>query len=93
MSTLSPHSATARFEYHFSKKAYNLNINLSSKFTGTKNYQTYNEINYQGDYTKAWYDVHYDAFSIWNLSISQRLFNSANLILGIDNIFDCNILE
>ena len=88
MASASPHAANFRIEYGLSKKFYKLNIIISSKITGAKNYSTYNEVYYQGDFTKFWYDVHYDPYSIWNLSISQNLFNRFNLIIGIENILD-----
>jgi len=88
MASSSPHAANLRFEYGLLKKFYNLNIIISGKITGAKNYATYQEKYYQGDFTKFWYDVHYDPYSIWNLSISQKIYNRFSLIIGIDNILD-----
>ncbi len=88
MANASPHAANFRLEYALIKKFYRLNITLSSKITGSKNYSTYKDVYYRGDFTKFWYDVHYDSYSIWNLSISQRIYDRFSLIIGIDNIMD-----
>ena len=88
MSTISPHSANGRIEYAYKKGIYNLNINLNAKFTGAKNYNDFDDVYYRGQWVKAEYEVHYNAFSIWNLAISQKFYNSVNLILGVNNLFD-----
>ena len=88
MSTISPHSGNIRFEYNLRKGIYYTNISLNGKITGAKNYEYSESIYYRGNEIDALYDVHYNAFSIWNLTISQQLFNATNIILGVNNIFD-----
>ncbi len=88
MSTASPHNANFRFEYIFRRKAYNLNVNLSAIYTGAKNYDTYEEILYNGEYQKAWYNVSYKSYTMWNFSISQRFYNAIQLVLGVDNLLN-----
>ncbi len=88
ISTISPHSATVKIEYNFSKSFYTSLISINGKITGAKNYQDFADILYRGENVKAIYNVHYNAFSIWNLSFSQKIYNSTNLIFGVNNIFD-----
>ncbi len=88
MSTISPHSANMRFEFNLRKGIYNTNISLSGKITGAKNYEYSESINYRGKDIDAVYDVHYNAFSLWNLTISQQIYNATNIILGVNNIFN-----
>lgn len=88
MSTISPHSGNMRFEYSIRKGIYYTNISLSGKITGAKNYEYSESINFRGNDIDALYDVHYDAYSLWNLTISQQFFNATNIIFGVNNIFD-----
>ena len=88
MSTFSPHSANMRIEFNLRKGVYKTNISLNGKITGAKNYEYSESINYRGDEIDAVYDVHYNAFSLWNLTISQQLFNATNIIFGVNNIFN-----
>jgi outer membrane receptor for ferrienterochelin and colicins len=89
MSTVSPHTGTARIEYLFNKPKYKLNINLTGKITGSKDFRAYyGDIIYNGNTIEAWYDVHYNPYSIWNLSVSQVFKNCINIIIGVDNIFN-----
>ncbi len=88
MASNSPHAANLRFEYAFSRKFYKLNFIISGKITGAKNYATYEETIYRGNFEKLWYNVHYDPYSILNISTSLSLYNRLNLIVGIDNILN-----
>ena len=88
MSTFSPHSGNFRIEYNLTKKFYMLNVNLNTKITGAKKYDTYNEIEYNGQYVKAWYTVEYAPYALWNLAISQSFFNGLKIVAGVDNIFN-----
>ena len=87
-SSASPHSGNLGLSYHFAKKKYDLNVNLTSVIIGAKDYQVKETINYQGEDIEGIYPVHFDAYSVWKLSVSQKIINGINLTVGIDNIFD-----
>ncbi len=88
LSSISPHMANMQLEYKFTKGIYNLTANITGKYIGEKNFNVADEIVYRGEMVKAYYKVHYDAYSIWKLTLSQRFYNAVNLVLGIDNLFD-----
>jgi len=88
LSTVSPHSGNARLEYNFRKGIYNLTLNLTAKFHGSKDFDVTETITFNGNETEGIYPVHYDAYSMWKFAITQNFYNGINFILGVDNIFD-----
>ncbi len=89
LSSLSPHSANWQVEYRWLKKNYKLTVNLSGRYIGSKDFSVEEEIEIDTD-TKvnAYYNQHYNAYSIWRFSVSQKFYNSAQLVLGVENLFD-----
>ena len=88
VSSASPHSGSGKLSYKFFRKKYNFQVNLSANIIGAKDYQVSEQIYYRGENVEGVYPVHFDAYSIWNLSISQNFSNGINVIIGIDNLFD-----
>jgi outer membrane receptor for ferrienterochelin and colicins len=88
VSSASPHSGNVKLAYSFYRKKYHLDINLSTNIIGAKDYQVSEQINYRGKIVEGIYPVHFDAYSIWRIAISQHFLNGVNLTIGIDNIFD-----
>jgi outer membrane receptor for ferrienterochelin and colicins len=88
VSSASPHSGNIKLSYSFFRKKYRLNVNLSSNIIGAKDYQVSEMISYRGQQVEGIYPVHFDAYSIWRIAISQHFFNGINLTIGVDNIFD-----
>jgi outer membrane receptor for ferrienterochelin and colicins len=88
VSSASPHSGNAALNYRLLRKKYELNINLNVNIIGAKDYQVSEMINYRGQLVEGIYPVHFDAYAIWRLAVSQRFFNGVNITLGINNIFD-----
>jgi outer membrane receptor for ferrienterochelin and colicins len=88
VSSASPHSGNIKLSYRYFRKKYELMVNLSSVIVGAKDYQMSEEITYRGEKVEGIYPVHFDAYSIWRLAISQHFLNGMNLIIGVDNIFD-----
>ncbi|MCK5857001.1 MAG: TonB-dependent receptor [Bacteroidales bacterium] len=88
VSSASPHSGNVKLAYNIYRKKYRLNVNLSTNIIGAKDYQVSETINYRGQQVEGIYPVHFDAYSIWRIAISQHFFNGVNLTIGVDNIFD-----
>jgi len=88
VSAVAPHSGNIRFEYHLHKRVYDLDVNLSGKITGAKDYYEATDLEFSGDQTVGTFYAHYDAFSMWKLSVSQNFHNGISLVLGVDNIFN-----
>ena len=88
VSSASPHSGNVKLAYSLYRKKYRLNVNLSTNIIGAKDYQVSEQINYQGKMVEGVYPVHFDAYSIWRIAVSQHFFNGVNLTIGVDNIFD-----
>jgi len=88
VSSASPHSGNVKLAYSFYRKKYRLNINLSANIIGAKDYQVSEQINYRGQKVEGIYPVHFDAYSIWRIAVSQHFLNGVNITLGVDNIFN-----
>jgi len=88
LSGVSPHTANVRLDYKYAKGFYELTANISGKYIGAKDFDVLDELVYNEKTVKAYYKVHYDGFSIFKLSVSQRFYNSVNLVMGVDNLFD-----
>jgi outer membrane receptor for ferrienterochelin and colicins len=88
LSGVSPHSANVQLEYRFVKDFYELTANITGKYIGAKDFDVLDELEYRGDTIEAYYKVHYDEYSIIKLSVSQRFYNSVNLVICVDNLFD-----
>ena len=88
ISAVAPHSGNIRFEYDLTKKVYKLKVNLTGKITGAKEYYELDDIEVNGQQEVGAYMASYDAFSIWNMAISQSFHNGFHIVIGVDNIFD-----
>lgn len=88
LSSISPHTANTQLEYNYTKGIYSLTANITGKYIGSKDFNVLDKIEYSGKTIQALYKMHYDAYSIWKLTVSQRFYNSINLVIGVDNLFD-----
>ena len=88
VSSASPHSGNCKLSYRIIHHQYEINFNISANFTGAKNYEVSEQIDYRGQTVEGIYAVHYDPYSIWRMSVNQKFFNGVDLTLGVDNIFD-----
>jgi outer membrane receptor for ferrienterochelin and colicins len=88
VSSASPHTGNVKLNYHFTKKNYELNATISSTIIGAKDFIMSDYITYRGQYVEGFYPVHFDAYSIWRLSVSQHFYNGLHLVVGVDNLFD-----
>ena len=79
-----PHSLTWRLDYdHQFSDAYGLNVALSGRFLSAVTLT---------EYTSTLLDKttrqHYDAYSLWKLSLSQRFAKGITLNCALDNLFN-----
>jgi outer membrane receptor for ferrienterochelin and colicins len=88
VSSASPHSGNVKLIYNFSHTVYNLNIILLSTIIGAKDFYVTETIDYRGKKTEGMYPVHFDAYSICKIAVSQKFMNGIVLTAGIDNIFN-----
>ena len=79
-----PHTATLRLCYAKRWQSYGIDVSLTGRVLSdvdAKEYTSYTS--YQSTET-----VHYPAYSIWKLSVTQRIGRAVRLTATIDNIFD-----
>jgi outer membrane receptor for ferrienterochelin and colicins len=88
VSSASPHSGNVRFNYHYARKKYEADINLSAVIVGAKDYVVSEYLMYRGNYVEGFYPVHFDPYSIWRLSVSQSFWGGVKLVLGVNNLFN-----
>lgn len=81
VSTRSPHSVTAQFEYNLLRNNYSLNINISGKYTGSKEYDTLDD-------NDESFRVKNADFSVWKLTLNQKLGKHIGLTIGFNNVLN-----
>ena len=88
LSSVSPYTANAQLEYKFTKGIYKLVVNISGQYIGAKDFNVLDEIEHRGETIEAYYTSHFNAYSIWKLSLSQRFYNAISMVIGVNNLFD-----
>ena len=88
VSSASPHSGNMKLSYRIIHHQYEINFNVSGNFTGAKDYEVSEQIEYRGETVEGVYPVHFDPYSIFRMSINQKFFNGFDLTLGVDNLLD-----
>lgn len=84
LSSTRPHTATARIAYDKDWKNYGLSITVSGRYLSAVTTDVYTELTSYEETTEQTYP----AYTIWKLSISQRVWKGMNVTLGIDNLFN-----
>ena len=79
-----PHSLTWRLDYdHQFTKNYGFNVALSGRFLSALDVTEYSATDLSDPKQN-----HYDAYSLWKLSLSQRLVKGVTLNCAVDNLFN-----
>ncbi len=78
-----PHSLTLKVDYRKTYRSYEFDIMFTGRVLSSVHYYTYSS-----DYSTHDIPTSSPAYSIWNLSFSERFFRAFNLILSLDNIFN-----
>lgn len=82
-----PHSAIFRVDYHYERPRYELGASLSGRVFSPLNSVLGTDM--MGTDGKIIYEkVHYPAYTMWKLTLSQKFIDSFRLDVGIDNLFD-----
>lgn len=84
LSSTRPHSATAKISYDKNWKNYGFNIVLSSRWMSKLTTDVYTEVSSYEEYEKKTYP----GYTIWKLSLLQRIWKGINLTLAVDNLFN-----
>ncbi len=93
LSTSAPHSGTVRAEFNSHVKDFQTVVNVTGVLLGQKNFSVEDELDVvtsEGvtDTVTAYYDAHVDAYSLWDVTLTQYLFRQFRLTLGVSNVFD-----
>ena len=92
-----PHSATARIEFNSHVADYETILNICGTLQGAKDYSVLDAIETFGmsgqqssaaAASGAYYDAHTDAYSIWDVTLTQNIWKHFALSAGLRNIFD-----
>ena len=86
-----PHSGIARFDYHYEKDWYRLDVSLSGRVLSAllqNNIAGYAEDPETGRQIPVYEETRYPAYTLWKLNVSQRFADAVSLNAGIDNLFD-----
>ncbi|MDE7357267.1 MAG: TonB-dependent receptor, partial [Bacteroidales bacterium] len=82
-----PHTGVARFDYRFEKGWYGLGVSLSGRVLSSLNSVAAKSNVYENG-KPVYEQVHYPAYTMWKLNVSQRFMDAISLNVGIDNLFN-----
>lgn len=83
-SSTRPHTATARIEYGKYWKNYGFNLSLNGRYLSQVTTDVYTSSTSYEETEKQTYP----AYSIWKLSMSNKIWKGINLTLTVDNLFN-----
>ena len=79
-----PHTATARFDYTRSWNHYGITASLNGRFLSGVNVDEYTSVS---DYSET-QRVHYPAYTMWRLNVSNHIWRGIDLNIAVDNLFN-----
>lgn len=77
-----PHSLTAKVDYRKTLKNYEFDVVLTGRWLSHADYYTLNST-YDG-----YEPTSSSAYTVWNLSFSQRIYRAFRLVLSVNNLFN-----
>ncbi len=83
-SSTRPHTATARLEYGKNWKNYGFNVSLNGRYLSKVTTDVYTSSTSYEETEKQTYP----AYSIWKLSMTNKIWNGVNITLTVDNLFN-----
>lgn len=84
LSSTRPHTATARIGYDKDWKNYGLSVMLSGRFLSQVTTDVYTEMTSYEETERQTYP----GYTIWKLSVIQRVWRGISLTLAVDNLFN-----
>lgn len=84
LSSTRPHAATARLAYDRQWKNYGLNVSLSGRWLSRVTCDVYTRLTSYEETVRQTYP----GYTIWKLSLTQRLWRGMDLTLAVDNLFN-----
>ena len=84
LSSTRPHTATARIAYDKNWKNYGLSVSLTGRYLSAVTCDVYTELTSYEETVKQTYP----GYTIWKLSLVQRVWRGIDLTLSVDNIFN-----
>ena len=84
LSSTRPHTATARIAYDKNWKNYGLSVSLTGRYLSAVTCDVYTELTSYEETVKQTYP----GYTIWKLSLVQRVWRGVDLTLSVDNIFN-----
>lgn len=84
LSSTRPHAATARLAYDRQWRNYGLNVSLSGRWLSAVTCDVYTELTSYEETARQTYP----GYTIWKLSLTQRLWRGLDLTLAVDNLFN-----
>ena len=83
LATTRPHTATLRLGYDKDWKKYGISVTLTGRYLSQMTADEYTDITSYEETVKQTYP----GYTMWNLNISQRVWNGIKLNVAIDNLF------
>ena len=89
LNSSSPHSGTFRAEFNSRVYKYNTVVNLNGTFMGKKRFDVQDELDLGGDKrVTAYYKARVNAYALWDLTVSQYIWEKFRITAGVTNLFD-----
>ena len=84
LSSTRPHTATARIAYDKDWRNYGLSVSLSGRYLSKVTTDVYTKVSsYEQTEERT-----YPGYTIWKLSLTQRVWRGTDVILAVDNLFN-----
>lgn len=87
LSEVSPHALISQIEWLYSTEKFDFSANLSGKIYGKKTVTGENEDD-SSPLFKEKYEIHYPAYSLWNLTINVKYKEQLTFSTGFKNLFN-----
>lgn len=84
LSSTRPHAATARIAYDKEWKHYGLNVALSGRWLSKVTTDVYTKLTSYEETERQTYP----GYTMWKLSLTQRVWRGMNVTFAVDNLFD-----
>lgn len=88
LTTTSSWTANGRIEYKIHYKNQQTVLNLLGRYTGDKNFDVLDEINYRGRNIEAYYPVKIKSYVVFDFTLTQYIGKRTRIVIGVDNIFN-----
>lgn len=88
LNSASPHSGTFRAEFNSHVDKYATVFNITGSIMGRKDFNVMETLEIGGQKVDAYYNAKFDAYSMWDITVSQYILKQLRITAGVNNVFN-----